>query len=111
MRSWFLLHMSLCISIHIRACYPATNQHHLTAKSTDPFLIAPVESNLAEAFGDWLSFGFVKPTLRDLFWPNQKLSGKQEVYTVCVCVRACVFVYVWLCEVAVYTHFLYAEIN
>lgn len=60
MRSWLLLHMSLCISVHIRACHSATNQSHLTTKSTDPFIIAPEQSNLAVALGDWLSFGFVK---------------------------------------------------
>lgn len=54
MRSWFLLHMSLCIRIGITACHSATNQNHLTAKSTDPFIIGPEESNLAKPAGNWL---------------------------------------------------------
>lgn len=49
--------MSLCISVYTRAVHSTTNQTHLRAKSTDPFIIVSEQSNLALALGDWPSLG------------------------------------------------------
>lgn len=93
-------HQSLLISLHIRPFPSPTNQSHLTRKSTDPFIIAPEQSNLPRTLGVWFSFAFVKHPPRFIcFSPKSNWNSFLKVTRTSVFSRiGCLWLFAW-CEI------------